>query len=65
MVLAAPGGAATCAAVLALFVGAVRDATIASILFALFGLAVICALGAIVAYTIEMLMAGIGIRAER
>jgi hypothetical protein len=64
VVLAAVGGAATCAAVLALFVGAVGDATIASLLFALFGLAVVCALGAIVAYTVEMLMAGTGIRAE-
>ena len=31
-------------------------------LFGLFGLAVICALGAIVAFTVEMLMASIGIR---
>ena len=33
-------------------------------LFALFGIAVVCALGAIVAFTTEMLMAGTGIRAE-
>ena len=64
VVLGAVGGAATCAAVLALFVGALREATIASVLFALFGLAVVCALGAIVAFTTEMLMAGTGIRAE-
>ena len=64
VVLAAAGGAATCAAVLTLFVGAVRDATVASILFVLFGAAVVCALGAIVAYTVEMLLAGTGIRAE-
>jgi hypothetical protein len=64
VVLAALGGAATCGAVLTLFVGAVRDETVASVLFALFGLAVVCALAAIVAYTVEMLMAGIGIRAE-
>jgi len=36
-VLVALGGAATCAVVLGLFVGVVRDATIASVLFALFG----------------------------
>ena len=33
---------------------ALREATIASVLFALFGLAVVCALGAIVAFTTEM-----------
>jgi hypothetical protein len=64
VVLGAIGGAATCGAVLTLFVGSLRDAAIASILFALFGLAVICALGAIAAFTIEMLLAGTGIRAE-
>ena len=64
VVLAGIGGAATCGAVLALFVGALRDATIATLLFALFGLAVTCAIGAIVAFTVEMLMAGTGIRAD-
>jgi hypothetical protein len=49
VVLGAIGGAVTCAAVLALFVGALREATIASVLFALFGLAVVCALDGIVA----------------
>jgi Protein of unknown function (DUF2721) len=62
VVLGALGGAATCGAVLVLFVGALREATVASMLFGLFGLAVICALGAIVAFTVEMLMASIGIR---
>ena len=33
-------------------------------LFVLFGLAVVCALGAIIAFTTEMLMAGTGIRTE-
>jgi hypothetical protein len=54
------GGAATCGAVLTLLVGALRDATIASMLFALFGLAVSCTLGAICAFTVEMLMASTG-----
>lgn len=63
VVLGAVGGAATCGAVLVLFVGALSDKTVASLLFALFGLAVICALGAICAYTVEMLLAGTGIRA--
>src|SRR6266567_1818111 len=64
VVLGAVGGAATCGAVLALFVGALRESTIASVLFALFGLAVVCSLGAICAFTAEMLMPGTGIRAE-
>jgi uncharacterized membrane protein YdjX (TVP38/TMEM64 family) len=38
--------------------------TIASVLFGLFGLAVVCALGAIAAYTVEMVIAGTGIRTE-
>ena len=38
--------------------------TFASVLFGLFGLAVVCALGAIAAYTVEMVIAGTGIRTE-
>ena len=49
---------------LALFVGALRDVTIGSVLFGLFGLAVVCALAAIAAFTFEMLIAGTGIREE-
>src|SRR6266851_9762768 len=64
VVLGAVGGAATCAAVLVLFVGALRDSTVATVLFLLFGIAVGCALGAIVAFTAEMLMASVGIRTE-
>jgi hypothetical protein len=64
VVLGAIGGAATCGAVLALFVGALRERTVASVLFALFGFAVLCARGAIVAFTVEMLMASTGIRDE-
>jgi hypothetical protein len=47
-----------------LFVGALRDAAVATMLFILFGLAVVCALGAIGAFTVEMLMASFGIRTE-
>lgn len=64
VVLAALGAAATCASVLTLFVGALRDATVASALFAAFAFAVICTIGAIMAYTAEMLMTGFGVRAE-
>jgi hypothetical protein len=64
VVLAALGGGATCGATLALFVGALRDATVASVLFSLFGLAVTCTLGALTAFLVEMLMAGRGLREE-
>ena len=64
VLLAAFGGAATCASVLTLFVGALRDATVASVLFTTFGLAVLCTIGAIGSFTAEMPMAGSGVRAE-
>jgi len=64
VILGALGGAATCGAVMALFVGHLLNVAISSLLFGLFGLAVVSALGAIVAFTAEMLIAGTGIRAE-
>jgi hypothetical protein len=64
VVLGALGGAATCGAVLTLFVGALREAATASVLFALFGFAVFCALAGICAFATEMLMASTGIRGE-
>ena len=64
VVLGAIAGALTCASVLTLFVGALKDATVASVLFTTFGLAVICTIGAIGAFTVEMLMAGSGMRTE-
>ena len=63
MVLGALGGAATCGAVLAMFVGALRDQTAASLLFALFGLRRMRPLR-IVAFTVEMLLAATAIRAK-
>ena len=63
VLLGALGAAATCTSVMALFVGAVRDATVASVLIVTFGLAVGCTLGAILAFTGEMMMAGSGVRA--
>jgi Protein of unknown function (DUF2721) len=64
VVLAAFGAAATCASVLTLLIGALGDATVGSMLFATFGFAVVCTIGAILAYTAEMLMTGSGVRAE-
>jgi Protein of unknown function (DUF2721) len=64
VLLAGVSGAATCAAVLTLFVGSLRDETIGSVLVGLFGVAVVCALAAIAAFSFEMLLAGIAIRDE-
>jgi CHASE3 domain sensor protein len=64
VVLGALGAAATCASVLTLFVGALKNATVASVLFTTFALAVLCTLGAIAAFAAEMLMTSSGFRAE-
>jgi hypothetical protein len=64
VLLGAIAAAATCASVFTLFVGALRDATVASVLFTTFGLAIACTISAIGAFTAEMLMAGSGVRAE-
>ncbi|TXM84103.1 DUF2721 domain-containing protein, partial [Methylobacterium sp. WL116] len=62
VVLAALSGVSTCGAVLTLFVGALRDATVAGVLFALFGTAILCTLLALVAFGTEMLFASRGVR---
>jgi hypothetical protein len=64
VVLGAVAAAATCISVFTLFVGALRNATVASVLFTTFGLAIVCTISAIAAFTVEMLMAGSGVRAE-
>jgi type IV secretory pathway VirB6-like protein len=64
VILAAAAGAATCTTVLLLFLGAFGGGSIDRVLLCAFGIAIICALGAITAYAAEMLMAGTGIRAE-
>ena len=62
VILAALGGIAICGAVLTLFVGALRDSTVASLLFFLFGLAIVCTLSALGAFGVEMLIASRGVR---
>jgi len=64
VVLGAVAAAATCTSVFTLFVGALRNSTVASVLFTTFGLAIVCTISAIAAFTVEMLMAGSGVRAE-
>lgn len=57
VILGALGGIAVCGAVLTLFVGALRDAAAASVLFALFGIGILCTLCALAAFGVEMLLA--------
>lgn len=57
VILGAVGGAATCCAVLTLFVGALRDAAVAGALYGFFGLAIVCTIGALTAFLFEMLLA--------
>jgi hypothetical protein len=64
VVLGAIAAAATCASVFTLFVGALRNATVASVLFTTFGIAIVCTISAIAAFATEMMMAGSGVRAE-
>jgi len=60
--LAPLGGVATCGSVLTLFVGALRDSTVASLLFGLFGAAILCTLCALIAFGFEMLLASRSVR---
>jgi MFS family permease len=62
--LAAVGGAATCATVLTLFLGALQAAVIGRLLFWLFGGAILCTIGALLAFLAELMFAGQGLRAE-
>lgn len=64
VVLGAIAAASTCASVFTLFVGALRNSTVASVLFTTFGLAIVCTISAITAFTTEMMLAGSGVRAE-
>jgi hypothetical protein len=62
VVLGAAGGIGTCGATLVLFVGALRDRLAGSILFLLFAGGLVCTVGALAAFLIEMLMASRGLR---
>lgn len=64
VILGAISGAATCGTVLTLFFGALRERTIAGLLFFLFGAAILCTIGALGAFLAEVLLASRGIRAD-
>ncbi len=62
VVLAAMAGALTSGAVLVLFLGEVRGASAADLLFLLFGGSIVLTIGALMAFMVEMLMAARGVR---
>ena len=62
--LGAVGGGATAAATLTLFVGALRNAGVASALFLMFGAAVACTVGALAAFLAETVLSWHGLRDE-
>ena len=64
VILGAIAGACTCATVLALFLGLLRAQATVSLLFFLFGFAIICTIGALSAFLVEVLLASRGIRAD-
>jgi hypothetical protein len=62
VVLAAIAGTAICCAGFALFLGALREQAAAPILVFLFGTGLLCTIGALAVFLIEMLMASRGLR---
>jgi Protein of unknown function (DUF2721) len=63
VVLATIAGVATSGAAFVLFVGALREAVVRSMLYVLFGGALLFAIAALFAFAVEMMMAGRGLRA--
>ena len=64
MVLGAVGGAATCGAALALFLGSVRNGAASAWLVVLFGIALLCTMGALAVFIGDSMLAWHGLRLE-
>ena len=64
VILGAFGGVATCFATMLLFVGALRDRTIASGLYLCFAAGLLCTIGSLIAFLAEMLIANRGLRLQ-
>ncbi len=64
VVLACLGAGLVLSSILTLYVGALRDGAAASVLFALFGLALLFTIAAIGAFLAEILLTGRGVRVE-
>ena len=57
VILGTLGGASTCAAVLTLFYGSLREDAVASALYGFFAVAILCTIAALCAFLYEMLIA--------
>ncbi len=64
VILGSIAGASTCGTVLALFLALLRARATAALLFILFGIAIICTIGALAAFLAEVLYATRGIRVD-
>ena len=64
VILGALAGACTCGTVLSLFLGLLRAKATVTLLFLLFGVAILCTIGALSAFLTEVLLASRGIRAD-
>ena len=64
IVLGAVGGAATCGAALVLFLGSLRNSTAGSWLVLLFGVALVCTMGALATFIADSVLAWHGLRME-
>ena len=64
VILGSIAGACTCGTVLALFLALLRARATSAILFVLFGAGILCTIGALGAFLLEVLVATRGIRAD-
>jgi len=62
VVLATGGAATTCLAIMTLFLFALSNKAIASVLLLFFGVAVLCTLGSVVAFGVEMVLSNRAMR---
>jgi hypothetical protein len=62
VVLGTLGAAATCLSIMTLFLLAISNKSIADVLLLLFGLAVLCTLGSVIAFGLEMVMSNNAMR---
>jgi hypothetical protein len=64
ILLGAVGGASTCGAAFMLFLGSLRDSSLAVVLVTLFGAALCCTIGSLAAFFIDSVLGWHGLRSE-
>lgn len=64
VLLGAFSGACTCGTVLTLFLGILRAKATIALLFSMFGIAILCTVGALAAFLFEVMLASRGIREQ-